>query len=115
MRLHLAIPSVLLALLIAVSGVAAVARGWVLHWNRRSVYRVRLYGWGQLVVAFALCWQVVFGLVINGPYVRYWGAASGVAFMLAGLIVMAVGQRCSRLTVVERVLVCVSECCCDGA
>ncbi|MER5845576.1 hypothetical protein ABT126_00330 [Streptomyces sp. NPDC002012] len=35
MKLYLAIPLVLLALLIATSGVAAVTRGWVLPTNRR--------------------------------------------------------------------------------
>ncbi|MFE7232004.1 hypothetical protein ACWCRF_17940 [Streptomyces sp. NPDC002405] len=90
MKLYLAVPSVLVALLIAASGVAAVTRGWVLPWNRRSVGRVRLYGWGQLVVAFGLCWQVVFGLVISWPGVQEWEA--GIALMLIGFIVMAVGQ-----------------------
>ncbi|MFE7229150.1 hypothetical protein ACFVAF_00475 [Streptomyces sp. NPDC057596] len=93
MRLYLAIPFVLVALLFAVSGVAALTRGWVLSWNRRQVRRVRLYGWGQLVVAFGLCWQVVFGLVISGPYVREWGYRSGMALMVIGFVVMAMGRR----------------------
>ncbi|MGX4694787.1 hypothetical protein [Streptomyces sp. JNUCC 63] len=96
MRLYLATPLVLLALLIAASGIAAVTRGWVLPWNRRSVRRVRLYGWGQLMLAFALCWQVVFGLVISGPDIREWGAASGIALLLTGIIVMIVSQHTGR-------------------
>ncbi|MFB7569238.1 hypothetical protein [Streptomyces sp. NPDC056165] len=43
-----------------------------------------------MVVAFGLCWQVVFGLVISWPGVREWEA--GIALMLIGFIVMAVGQ-----------------------
>ncbi|WP_055629771.1 hypothetical protein [Streptomyces hirsutus] len=93
MRLYLAIPSVVVALLFAASGAAAVARGWVLPWNRRSVRRVRLYGWGQLVAAFGLCWQVVFGLVISGPGIRQWGTLTGSGLLLTGLIVMTVSQR----------------------
>ena len=92
MGLYLAIPSVVVALLIAASGVAAVTRGWVLPWNRRRVRRVRLYGWGQLVMAFGLCWHAVFWLVSSGPVIREWEAASGIALMLTGLIVMMVGQ-----------------------
>ncbi|MFE9307793.1 hypothetical protein ACIQCF_17200 [Streptomyces sp. NPDC088353] len=90
MSRYLVIPSVLMALLFAASGVAAITRGWVLPWNRRSVRHVRLYGWGQLVVAFAFCWQVVFGLVISRPGVREWVA--GIALMLIGFIVIAVSQ-----------------------
>ncbi|MFB6706463.1 hypothetical protein ACFCW6_17340 [Streptomyces sp. NPDC056333] len=92
MKFYLAIPVVLLALLFAASGVAAVTRGWVLPMNRRHVRRPRLYGWGQLVAAFALCWQAVFGLVISDSDTRQWGNLTGGAILLAGLIVMMVGQ-----------------------
>ncbi|MFI8303980.1 hypothetical protein ACIF80_11090 [Streptomyces sp. NPDC085927] len=93
MRLYLAIPSVLVALLLAALGVAAVTRGWVLPMNRRHVRRVRLYGWGQLVAAFGLCCQVVFGLVITDPGIREWAAPSGSGLLVAGLIVMTVSHR----------------------
>ncbi|MFD8985095.1 hypothetical protein [Streptomyces sp. NPDC059564] len=92
MKLYLAAPLVLVALLIATSGVAAVIRGWVLPMNRRHVRSPRLYGSGQLVTAFALCWQVVFGLVISDAGTRQWGALTGGAMMVAGLIVMLAGQ-----------------------
>lgn len=91
--LYLAIPLVLLALLIAASGVAAVTRGWVLPTNRKAVHRPRLYGWGQLTVAFALCCQALFGLLISAPGTRQWGTLTGSALLLAGLIVMMVSQR----------------------
>ncbi|MGW1762202.1 hypothetical protein [Streptomyces mirabilis] len=92
MKLYLAVPLVLLALLIAASGLAAVTSGWVLPMNRRHVRAPRVYGWGQLVVAFALCWQLVFGLMISDSDVRPLGTLIGAAILLAGLIVMMVSQ-----------------------
>ncbi|MFG2368195.1 hypothetical protein ACGFY3_42315 [Streptomyces mirabilis] len=92
MKLYLAVPLVLLALLIAASGLAAVTSGWVLPMNRRHVRAPRIYGWGQLVVAFALCWQLVFGLMISDSDVRPLGTLIGAAILLAGLIVMMVSQ-----------------------
>jgi hypothetical protein len=53
--LYIAVPLVLLALFYAATGVAAVTRGWMLPMNRRRVHAPRVYGWGQLMVAFALC------------------------------------------------------------
>ncbi|MFE2089397.1 hypothetical protein ACWD4L_37890 [Streptomyces sp. NPDC002596] len=93
MKLYLAVPVVLLALFIAASGAAAVSRGWVLPTNRRPVRRPRLYGWGQLMVAFALCWQMVFLLVLSDPDTRQWGTLTGSALLLTGLIVMMVSHR----------------------
>ncbi|WP_371619893.1 hypothetical protein [Streptomyces sp. NBC_00454] len=92
MKPYLAVPLVLIALLIAVSGVAAVARGWVLPMNRRHVHSPRVYGWGQLVAALALCWQVLFGLVISDSGTRHWGTLTGGAILVVGLMVMMVGQ-----------------------
>ncbi|MGV9456583.1 hypothetical protein [Streptomyces sp. NPDC003635] len=92
MKLYLAVPLVLLALLIAASGVAAVTSGWVLPMNRRHVRAPRTYGWGQLVVAFALCWQLVFGLMISDFGVRPFGTLMGAAMLFAGVVVMMVGQ-----------------------
>ncbi|MFI1833554.1 hypothetical protein [Streptomyces olivaceoviridis] len=92
MKLYVAVPLVLLALLIAASGVAAVTRGWVLPMNRRHVRALRTYGWGQLVVAFALCWQLVFGLLIGDSGARPSGTLIGAVLLLAGLLVMMVGQ-----------------------
>ncbi|MCX4681754.1 hypothetical protein OG413_41875 [Streptomyces sp. NBC_01433] len=93
MRLYLAIPVVLLALLIAASGVAALTRGWVLPTNRLPVRRPRLYGWGQLVVALALCWQVAFLLLLSDPDTRQWGTLTGSVLLLTGLLVMMVSRR----------------------
>ncbi|MFE5052877.1 hypothetical protein ACFRAI_42195 [Streptomyces sp. NPDC056637] len=87
---YIAVPLVLFALFYAASGVAAIARGWVLPMNRRHVRVPRIYGWGQLMVAFALCWQIAFGFSPSGT--RASGTLIGSAILLAGLIVMAVGQ-----------------------
>ncbi|MFI5757208.1 hypothetical protein [Streptomyces sp. NPDC051569] len=93
MKLYIAVPVVLLASLIAASGVAAVSRGWVIPANRRPVRRPRLYGWGQLLVAFALCWQMVFLLALSDPDTRQWGTLTGSVLLLTGLIVMMVSYR----------------------
>lgn len=92
MRLCIAVFLVSAASLIAASGVAAVARGWVFPGNRRPVHRVRLYGWGQLVVAAALCCQLVFGLVVDDIGLRQWGTLTGGGLLLTGFLVMAVSQ-----------------------
>jgi hypothetical protein len=91
-KLYLAMPLALLALLIAASGVAAVTRGWVLPMNRRHVRAPRVYGWGQLVLAFALCWQLASGVLISDSGARLAGTLIGDAMLLAGLLVMMIGQ-----------------------
>ncbi|NEC23876.1 hypothetical protein [Streptomyces parvus] len=93
MRLYLGISVILLALLIAASGVAALTRGWVLPTGRKHVTRPRLYGWGQLVVAVALCCQVTFGLMTIGFASRQWGTLTGSALMVTGVLVIAMSQR----------------------
>ncbi|MFB7457995.1 hypothetical protein [Streptomyces sp. NPDC056188] len=67
MRLYIALPCVLMVLLFAASGVAGITRGWVLPVNRHRVRYVRLYGWGQLTAAVALCWQMLFSVVLSDP------------------------------------------------
>ncbi|MGW1729096.1 hypothetical protein ACWCQK_40420 [Streptomyces sp. NPDC002306] len=89
---YLALPLLLAALLIAAGGIAGITRGWVLPGNRRHVRSPRLYGWGQLVLAFALCWQLVFGMLMSDPDTRMLGTLTGGVMLLAGLIVMLVGQ-----------------------
>ncbi|MFF4826483.1 hypothetical protein ACFY20_26320 [Streptomyces sp. NPDC001312] len=107
MWLFFAIPMAVYGSLFAVSGVLGITRGWVFLNVRgrvtygRRVRRVRLYGWGQLVVAFGLCWQAVFGWVPSDPDTlelefRPWGIASGMAVVLTGLIVMLVSQYAGR-------------------
>lgn len=96
MKLYVAIPVVLVAPLFAASGAAAVARGRVLPTNRRPVHRPRLYGWAQLTVAFALCWQLVFLLALDDIGTRQWGTLAGSVLLLAGLVAMAVSHRTVR-------------------
>jgi len=95
MEFYLVIPLVLVALLVGASGVAAVARGWVPPMNRRHVRRVRLYGWGQLMAAFALCWEAAFRLVISNAGIRVWVTLFGSGLLVVGLIVMGASQRAS--------------------
>ncbi|MGW3512330.1 hypothetical protein [Streptomyces sp. NPDC000994] len=91
---YLVIPAVLLALFFAASGVAAVARGWVLPMYRGRVRRVRLFGWGQLMAAVAACGYTVFGVLeIGNPGVRSLGILSASGLLLAGGTVMRVSQR----------------------
>ncbi|MFE4449251.1 hypothetical protein [Streptomyces sp. NPDC056796] len=94
MRLYLAVPVVLVALLIAASGVAAITRGWVVPTYRRPVGRLRLFGWGQLVVAFALCAQAFFLLVLSTgtSATRPWGSLTASLLLPAGLVMMAVSR-----------------------
>jgi hypothetical protein len=93
MRLFFVVATVLLALLFAASGVAGITRGWVLPMNRGRVRRVRLYGWGQLVAAFGLCLQGVFGWVISNPGIRPLGTLFGSGLLLTGVITMGISQR----------------------
>ncbi|MFF4144560.1 hypothetical protein ACFY0A_24930 [Streptomyces sp. NPDC001698] len=92
MELYLAVPLVLVALLVAAMGVAAVTRGWVPPWNRRQVRRVRLYGRGQLILAVALCLQA-FRLVTSNPAIRSLGALFGSGLLLAGIFVTRASFR----------------------
>jgi hypothetical protein len=93
MRLYLGIPVILLALLIAASGIAALTRGWVLPTSRKHVTRPQLYGWGQLVIAIALCCQAAFGLMTNDLDARQGGTLAGSVLMVIGTLVIAVSQR----------------------
>ncbi|MEV6116608.1 hypothetical protein AB0L59_30075 [Streptomyces sp. NPDC052109] len=90
MELYFAVPLVLVALLVAASGIAAIASGWVLpmRWNRHQIRRVRLHGYGQLTVAFALCWQVVVSSTALSD--SGWADDVSLASVLTGIILMAV-------------------------
>ncbi|MER5490396.1 hypothetical protein [Streptomyces sp. NPDC002490] len=92
MTLYLALPVLLAALFLGASGFAALTRGWVLPTSRRYVRDPRRYGWGQLVVASALCWQLGFGLLVEDSGIRLAGTLSGGGMLLAGLGVMLAGQ-----------------------
>ncbi|MBB1247255.1 hypothetical protein GL263_27470 [Streptomyces durbertensis] len=93
MNLYLAIPVLLMASLIAASGIAAITRGWVLPWNRRTVRRPRLHGIGQSVIAVSLCWHLAFGLLRDGSNASEWGVLTGSALLVAGALVMLASTR----------------------
>ncbi|MEV6027679.1 hypothetical protein [Streptomyces sp. NPDC052036] len=86
MALYFAVPLVLVALLFAASGVAAITHGWVFPRWRRPVRRVRLYGSAQLVVAVAVCWQVVFATALDDSA---WGESVSCALLLTVIVLMA--------------------------
>ncbi|WP_415940336.1 hypothetical protein [Streptomyces sp. 039-1] len=88
---YLTVPLGLLALLVAVSGVAAISRGWVLPTHRRHVRTTAIYGWGQLVLALGLLWQLIY-LSISSPDLRPLGALIGTTIILAGILVMLISQ-----------------------
>ncbi|MFI1830824.1 hypothetical protein ACH41E_30950 [Streptomyces sp. NPDC020412] len=89
---YLVLPFVALAIFFAASGIAGIARGWVLPRNRRHVRNPRLYGWGQLALACALCWQSAFGLLVDDSDVRLFGTLTGALLLVAALMVMLLGQ-----------------------
>ncbi|MFJ4851084.1 MULTISPECIES: hypothetical protein [unclassified Streptomyces] len=92
MPLYFAVPLVLLTGVLATSGVAAMAWGWVLPWNRRYVRRPRLFGLGQLIAALALSWNWVVVPVIGGDGLRHWGSRTGSLILLVGLLVTWIGE-----------------------
>ncbi|GAB7108950.1 hypothetical protein JCM4814A_72640 [Streptomyces phaeofaciens JCM 4814] len=96
MKIILTVPLLLLAALFAASGVAAITRSWVLPRNRRHVRNFRVYGGGQLMVAFALACQAVFGLLIDDIDLRQVGTLTGSVLLVAGLFVMMAGQLRGR-------------------
>ncbi|MFE3269747.1 hypothetical protein [Streptomyces sp. NPDC059215] len=96
MGLYLAVPLGLLALLIAASGVAAVARGWVAPMHRGLVRRVRLYGWGQLLFGLGLCSQAVLQSVDDAPGIWLWEGDAAAGMVIAGLCVVGLSQRRAR-------------------
>ncbi|WOI62376.1 hypothetical protein [Streptomyces fradiae] len=93
MRLYLGLAVGLTALLVAASGTAAITRGWVPPWNRKTVHRTRLYGWAQVVMAAALCCQAALGVMPGDPDVRQWGTLGGTALMLTAVLLIAASQR----------------------
>ncbi|MEU3278100.1 hypothetical protein [Streptomyces antibioticus] len=96
MKLYIVTAVLLLASLFAASGIAAITRGWVLPWNRRHVHRPRLHGAGQLVAAFALCWQVTFGFLVGVSGIRQIGTLAGSVMLLTGILMMAADQFLRR-------------------
>jgi len=93
MNVYLAVLLILLALLFAASGVAAVTRSWVPPVSRKPIKRIRLYGLGQLLCALSLCCLAVFGHIMSDVGIRQVGLLVGCAFMLLGISVLAASYR----------------------
>ncbi|MGA5194561.1 hypothetical protein [Streptomyces exfoliatus] len=84
-----------LALLFALSGVAALRTGWIVAWQRRRVYRTAPHGWGQLAFAAAFAFQAAGQLADD----RAVNAGLGVVIVLAlvcGLVLLVLAQRPRR-------------------
>ncbi|MFJ9523187.1 hypothetical protein ACIRPK_33705 [Kitasatospora sp. NPDC101801] len=96
MKLYIAIPVLAFSLFFLVTGLAAVIRGWLLPTSRRHVHNPRLHGWGQLLMALALTWQVLIRLAggDTGPLPR--GLITGGGLQLTGLILLFISQRQPR-------------------
>ncbi|GAA2998676.1 hypothetical protein GCM10020229_08850 [Kitasatospora albolonga] len=95
-KVYLAVPPLLVAVFLAGSGIATLTRGWMLPLNRRYVRRPRLHGWAQLVSAFALVWQAVFGLLVGEFGFRMGLVMIGNVFLLVGFGLMGLSQRAPR-------------------
>ncbi|MCD2468563.1 hypothetical protein ACFCWD_09650 [Streptomyces sp. NPDC056374] len=85
------VPSVLGALLVA-GGVAAIRNGWILPFQRRRVYRTRLFGWAQLVMAAAFAAQVA-GQLLDEGEARLVPGLVALFALLAGLVLAVLAQR----------------------
>ncbi|MFF3861446.1 hypothetical protein [Streptomyces sp. NPDC002209] len=93
--LYLAVPIGVVALLLAVSGVATLSRGWLLPWQRRHIVRPRLFGWAQLLIAAALGVELVGLLAVDSAY-RSVVTMPGVVGLLIALVLSTRAQRPPR-------------------
>ncbi|EDY64335.1 conserved hypothetical protein [Streptomyces pristinaespiralis ATCC 25486] len=96
MTLYLGIPLGLMALLVAVSGVAALRSGWLLPVQRKYVVRPHLFGWAQLAIALALVIQVAGAVLVEAGGLRSAVTMAGTAVLLAGVLLIVQAQRPAR-------------------
>ncbi|MFJ8041948.1 hypothetical protein ACIRBX_15755 [Kitasatospora sp. NPDC096147] len=96
LRVWLAVPVLAMAVFLLASGVATLARGWMLPLNRRYVRRPRLHGWAQVVAALALGWQVLFGLLVADFGFRSTLVGLGSVLLAAAFGMMGLSQRPGR-------------------
>ncbi|MFF8378274.1 hypothetical protein ACF07V_19360 [Streptomyces sp. NPDC015661] len=92
MSWYLALPSAVLGVLMLAGGAATLSSGWIMPWQRGSVYRPRFFGWGQLLMGAALAIQASTALV-DDRATRSTVQGAGVGFLLAGLILLTLSQR----------------------
>ncbi|MEV8585615.1 hypothetical protein AB0424_01630 [Streptomyces sp. NPDC051180] len=92
MSWYLALPSLVLAVLLVLGGVAALRTGRLLPWQRRHVYRTELFGGAQLVMAAAFTVQAAAAL-LDDRGVRRACATVGILGILCGLVLVVLAQR----------------------
>lgn len=96
MTLYIGIPLGLMALLVAVSGVAALRSGWLLPVQRQYIIRPHLFGWAQLAIALALVIQVAGAVLVEAGGLRSAVTMSGAAVLLGGVLLIVQAQRPAR-------------------
>ncbi|WP_062641237.1 hypothetical protein [Streptomyces maremycinicus] len=93
----LVVTAVVCVTLMAVVGIAAVAREWVPPFGRRRVLRPRLWGAGALMSALGLGLFMFLGpMASHDLAVDLYVPPAGMAVNLAGLAVQALAQRPGR-------------------
>ncbi|MFI8266361.1 hypothetical protein [Streptomyces sp. NPDC085665] len=93
--LYLAVPIGVVALLLALSGVATLSRGWLFPWQRRHIVRPRLFGWAQLLIAATLGVELVGLLAVDSAY-RSVVTMPGVVVLLFAMVLITRAQRPPR-------------------
>ncbi|MFF3684456.1 hypothetical protein [Streptomyces sp. NPDC002187] len=96
MNLYVGIPVAVLAVLVAVSGVAAVRTGWMLPNQRKHVIRPRLFGYAQLLLSVCLGTQLAGALFLSGSDMRSAVTYGGTALMLGVPALVWASQRPGR-------------------
>ncbi|MEU1231050.1 hypothetical protein [Streptomyces sp. NPDC005828] len=84
-----------LALLLALSGAAALRTGWMPPWQRRRVFRTALHGWGQLAMAAAFAIQTC-GQLVDDPVLRSGLGVATLLGLLGGLVLLVLAQAPRR-------------------
>ncbi|SED91361.1 hypothetical protein [Streptomyces sp. TLI_105] len=79
------------ALLLALSGAAALRTGWMPFWQRRRVSRPAPYGWGQPATAAAFALQAR-GQFADDPVLRYGLGVATLLGPLGGLVLLVLAQ-----------------------
>ncbi|MFF0474879.1 hypothetical protein [Streptomyces sp. NPDC004284] len=80
-----------LALLLALSGAAALRTGWIPSWQRRRVSRPALHGRGQLAMAAAFAIQAC-GQLADDPVLRFGLGVATFLGLSGGLVLLLVSQ-----------------------
>lgn len=95
MSSYLGIPSVVLGILLLISGIAAIRTGWTFRRQRRHIQRPAVFGWAQIMMATALFIQAA-SLLSDDTAVRSTVSLAGMGLLLAGLLVSVVAQMSKR-------------------